>query len=180
MQKAQTRALLSTVATRYPAAVFFLDLASQMIAGASRTDVSTVLYYKVLQAAGYSRFVNVAALERRVRKDGRYTEFTQRVQGIAKRPWREVHDDPMTVQGIVPRLASEFYPELFPSPTDFNTDAADFVIFENERVAEMIEIAREASGKEHIIFVVDEVGQYVGTSTDSHLILNLDGLAKNL
>lgn len=180
MQKAQTRALLNTVATRYPAAVFFLDLASEMIAGASRADVSTVLYYKVLQAAGYSRFVNVAALERRMRKDGRYAEFTQRVRSIVGRPWREVQDDPMTVQGVVPRLASEFYPALFPSPADFNTDAADFVIFENERVAEMIEIAREASGKEHIIFVVDEVGQYVGTSTDSHLILNLDGLAKNL
>ena len=42
----------------------------------------------------------------------------------------------------------------------------------------MIDIARQASGKEHIIFVVDEVGQYVASRQS--LILNLDGLAKNL
>ncbi len=44
----QTRALLSTMAARYPAAVVFLDLASEMLAGATMEDVSTVLYYKVL------------------------------------------------------------------------------------------------------------------------------------
>ena len=42
----------------------------------------------------------------------------------------------------------------------------------------MIDIVREHSGKEHILFIVDEVGQYVGSR--NNLILNLDGLAKNL
>jgi hypothetical protein len=42
----------------------------------------------------------------------------------------------------------------------------------------MLEIAREASGKEYIVFIIDEVGQYVGPRPN--LILNLDGLAKNL
>jgi hypothetical protein len=42
----------------------------------------------------------------------------------------------------------------------------------------MIDIARQRSGREHIIFIIDEVGQYVGSR--SNLILNLDGLAKNL
>ncbi len=41
-------------------------------------DVSTVLYYKVLQWAGYSRNLKVAALERRLEKDGRYDEFHAR------------------------------------------------------------------------------------------------------
>ena len=35
----------------------------------------------------------------------------------------------------------------------------------------MLEIAREATGKEYIIFIVDEVGQYVGSR--QNLILNL-------
>ena len=55
MQKAQTRALLSTVARKSPTAVIFLDLASEMLAGATMEEVSTVLFYKVLQWAGYSR-----------------------------------------------------------------------------------------------------------------------------
>jgi hypothetical protein len=55
LSKPTTKALLSTVAARFPAAVILLDLASEQIAGATFEEVSTVLYYKVLQYAGYSR-----------------------------------------------------------------------------------------------------------------------------
>lgn len=48
----QVKALLATVAKRFPAAVVMLDLASEMLAGATMEDVSTVLYYKVLHWAG--------------------------------------------------------------------------------------------------------------------------------
>ena len=58
----QTKALLSTVVQRFPAAVVMLDLASEMLAGATMEDVSTVLYFKVLQWAGYSRNLKVAAV----------------------------------------------------------------------------------------------------------------------
>ena len=62
-----------------------LDLASEMLAGATMVDVSTVLYYKVLQWAGYSRNLKVAALERRLQKDGRYDEFKARIAALAGR-----------------------------------------------------------------------------------------------
>lgn len=55
----QVRALLGTIAQRYPAEVVMLDLASEMLAGATMEDVSTVLYYKVLEWAGYSRNLKV-------------------------------------------------------------------------------------------------------------------------
>jgi len=178
MNKAQTRALLSTLATRYPAAVVLLDLASEMLAGATMEEVSTVLYYKVLQAAGYSQNLKVAALERRLKQDGRYEEFTQRIHADYGVDWAEYQDDPLVIDSVVPELAHELYPNLFKTPTAFNTEAADFVRFENERVKEMIDIVREATGKEYVIFIIDEVGQYVASRPN--LILNIDGLAKNI
>ncbi len=74
------RALLNTLASRYSAAVVLLDLASEMLAGATMEDVATVLYYKVLQWAGYSSNLKVAALERRLKQEGRYDEFLALVQ----------------------------------------------------------------------------------------------------
>lgn len=178
VNRPQTKALLSTVATRHPAAVVMLDLASEMLAGATMEDVSTVLYYKVLQWAGYSQNLKVAALERRLKKDGRLEQFAARVEQEIDVPWREVQNDPLVIDSLIPELAHEFYPDLFKTPTSFSTETADFVRFENERVEEMIAIAREASGKQFIVFIIDEVGQYVGSRPN--LILNLDGLAKNL
>ncbi len=67
LKRQQTKSLLSNVAKRFPAAVLMLDLASEQVAGATMEEVSTVLFYKVLQWAGYSRNLKVAALERRLR-----------------------------------------------------------------------------------------------------------------
>jgi predicted transcriptional regulator len=180
LTKAQTKSLLTTVAKRFPAAVIMLDLASEQVAGATMEDVATVLYYKVLQWAGYSRNLKVAALERQLHLDGRYEEFLDLFQVKMKgQKWDKHKNSPLVVSGLVPQLAHEIYPELFPEKDTFNTkDADEFIRFENDRVAEMIDIARQHSGKEHIIFIVDEVGQYVGSR--DNLILNLDGLAKNL
>jgi len=178
MNKAQTRALLATVSARYPAAVVLLDLASEMLAGATMQEVSTVLYYKVLQWAGYSRNLKVAAFERKLKKDGRYEDFTNRIRSDYGVEWKEIQNSPLEIDMIIPPIAHELYPVLFKTPSAFNTETIDFVRFENERVQEMIDIVREASGKETIIFIIDEVGQYVASR--DNLILNLDGLAKNL
>jgi len=178
MTRPQTRALLSTIAHRYPAAVVLLDLASEMLAGATMEEVSTVLYYKVLQWAGYSRNLKVAAFERKLKKDGRYAEFTSRILSDLKVSWPEVQNDPLVIDSLIPEIAHEFYPALFKTAAAFNTETMDFIRFENERVKEMIDIVRESTGKEHIFFIIDEVGQYVASRPN--LILNLDGLAKNL
>lgn len=179
LQRATTKALLNTVAKRFPAAVMMLDLASEQLAGATMEEVSTVLYYKVLQWAGYSRNLKVAAFERKLKKDNRHEEFQhvfkEYTQGLE---WSEYRNDELIVDSTIPSIAHQMYPEVFKTESSLSTEDSDFIRFENDRVEEMIEIAREASGKEHIIFIVDEVGQYVGSKQD--LILNLDGLAKNL
>ena len=178
LHKPQTKALLATVAKRFPAAVVLLDLASEMLAGATMEDVSTVLYYKVLQWAGYSRNLKVAALERKLQKDDRYEEFKQIILHNLGVEWADVQNDPLVVDSIIPEIAHQMYSQLFKTPNAFTTETSDFVRFENERVQEMIDIVRETTGKRHIIFIIDEVGQYVGAR--QNLILNLDGLAKNL
>jgi hypothetical protein len=178
LNKAKTKALLSTVAKRFPASVILLDLASEMLAGSTMEDVSTVLYYKVLQWAGYSQNLKVAALERRLQQDNRYEEFKQKIQTDLGVEWSTVQNDPLVVDSMIPDVAHQMYPELFKTPTSFTTETSEFIRFENDRVEEMLAIVRENSGNEHIIFIIDEVGQYVGSR--QNLILNLDGLAKNL
>lgn len=179
LNKAPTKAMLATVAQRFPAAVVMLDLASDMVAGSTMEDVSTVLYYKVLQWAGYSRNLKVASLERRLEKDGRYDEFRSLAeQSLPGVTWQEMQNDPLVVDDLVPRIAHQMYPALFSTPTAFSSNTDGFFQFEEQRVQEMIDIVRARSGKQHIVFVLDEVGQYVASR--DNLILNLDGLAKNL
>ena len=178
-KKQTTKQLLSTVAKRFPAAVVMLDLASEQLADASMIEVSTVLYYKILDWAGYSQNLKVAAFERRLKKEGRYEEFLNIFADQCEgEQWGNYRNDPLTVDSVVPEIAHQMYPNFFKTAESFSTEAGDWVVFTDQRVEEMLEIAREATGKEYIIFVVDEVGQYVGSR--QNLILNLQGLSENL
>ena len=178
MQKPQTKALLAAVAARFPAAVVMLDLASEQIAGATMAEVSTVLYYKVLQYAGYSRNLKVAALERKLRVDGRLQELEALFEEGTGQAWKDYKNDPLVVDSLIPRIAHQLYPSLFRSEQAFSTESSDIVYLMDDRVKEMIDVVREASGKEQIVFVIDEIGQYVGGSQGK--ILDLQGLAENL
>ena len=179
LKTASVKALFNQVSTTYDATVIFLDLASEMLAGASMEDISTVLYLKVLQWAGYSEDLKVAELERMLEMDGRLDAFLSRAReeldGIE---WAEVRNQPLVANQIAARLATEFYPKLFSQAEDFQNLTLHVNKSEVQRVEEMINLIRQKSGKKNILFIVDEVGQYA--SAKANLILNLDGLAKNL
>lgn len=126
----QVRALVRTVVQRYPAEVVMLDLASEMLAGATMEDVSSVLYYKVLGWAGYSRNLKVAALERRIERDGRTEELEAKVQAsLPGMIWRDIQNDPLAVDALIPQLANEMYPVLFPNANAFNSSTDGFFKF---------------------------------------------------
>jgi hypothetical protein len=120
LHTAAVRALFNQVSATYDAAVIFLDLAGEMLAGASMEDISTVLYLKVLQWAGYSEDLKVAELERMLEFDERLDVFLARakeeLEGIE---WKDAHNQPLVANQIAARLASEFYPKIFPKPEDF-------------------------------------------------------------
>lgn len=175
----KVRALLNTVASGFNAEIIFLDLASEMLAGSSLEDISTVLYLKVLQWAGYSEDLKVAELERMLEKDGKLADFEKRAsQDLDGVSWKDVHNQPLVANPIAARLASVFYPNLFKSAADFQQITLDVKKSEIKRTEEMIELIQRKSKKQRVLFIIDEVGQYV--SAKPNLILNLDGLAKNL
>jgi len=179
LKSAALKAQLGALAKRYPATVIMVDLASAQIAGATMVEISTVLYWTVMQWAGYSKDKKVAYLQFMLEKDGKMEAFEKRIVELSKgKTWKQIQNQPLVVNQFASRLAHEFYPEVFPDATAFQKLRVDEAEKENERVAEMLELVRRRSGKPNIIFILDEVGQYIAAR--DNLILNLDGLAKNV
>lgn len=179
LQKTATRQLLNKLASNFPAAVIPIDLASDQIAGATMEEISTLLYYKTLSHIGYSSAEKkVAYLELKLDKDGKYEEFKEAAKEILEAPWSEAQNDPMVGLQVASQLAHQFYPKLFKDEDAFQNLNIEGITTEKERVEQMLEVLRNKTGKEYVIYVLDEVGQYVASR--QNLILNLDGLAKNL
>ncbi len=173
------RTQLATLAKKHPATVIMLDLASAQIAGATMAEISSVLYWTVLQWAGYPRDKKVAHLQFMLERDAKMPEFETRIQALAKgKTWRQIQNQPLVVAQFSAIAASEVYPDIWPTPLSFQQLKLDEIEMENERVAEMLELVRRRSGRENVIFILDEVGNYIAAR--GNLITNLDGLAKNI
>jgi hypothetical protein len=173
------KAQLNTVVSQHPAQVFMVDLGASMLAGATKADIATVLYWTVMQWAGYSRDRKTAYLQFMLERDGKWDAFEQRVKELRNgRTWADIISDPIVAAKTASVLACEFYSDLFEDEKSFANLKIDEAIHEDKRTAEMLDLIRRRSGKDRVIFILDEVGQYVAAT--ENLILNLDGFARNL
>lgn len=171
---------LRRLATKTPSTVVFLDLARDQLIQNSAETITNVLYAKVLDSVGYSKVPKLAEVEYRLDKDGRYDAFQAAYREMfpGKGEWADIHDDPLIGPARGARLVPKFFQDDFPTAETFRT-----LHFQHNRTVEdaaeqVVEIIRRKRGRDQIVFVVDEVGQYVASNTQ--LMLNLQGLVQAL
>lgn len=178
LRSTEIKANLRTLASRYPAAVIFLDLGSEQLADTSSAPVSTVLYWKVLQWAGYSKEKKLAELEFTLEARDLADRFRQSYREKFGEDWEKVHNDPLIGVARASQIVPSLLPRDFPTPESFRNLRFEEAVDARDRTRRMIELIRRKSGKQNILFLIDEAGQYVAPSGER--ILNLDGLARNL
>lgn len=171
--------LYRTTAKKFPATVVMLDLARDQLVESSAVPIAQVLYAKILQQVGYSKVPKLADVEVRLDEDGRLDDFraAYRDRFPGKGEWEDVHDDPLIGPARASQLAPDFLSDDFPTPESFRRQHYQERLQVSELAKRVIRLLRRKTGREQIVFVVDEVGQYVAPRTD--LMLNLDGLVRS-
>lgn len=171
-------AMLRTISKNHPAAVILLDLGAEQLVEDTAVAVSTVLYWKVLQWAGFSKEKKTAQLEFTLERRGLYNEFKNKFRERYGSEWEEYHNDPLIGVARAAELVPEVLPEDFPTPESYRGLRFEEARDVRDLADEIIDLCRRKTGLENIIFLIDEAGQYVAPR--SELILNLDGLSRNL
>lgn len=171
------RSQLGTLAKKFPATVIMIDLASVASADSASLGVSRLIYHKVLEWAGYSKDEKISLLELMIERDGLQEKFHQLLaeEGFE---WSELQDDLLAANSIVSRIACKLYPKLWKDDAGFSRIKIDSIHGENERLKEMLDLIERRTGNRRVIFILDEVGQFI-EGTD-RLILNVQGFAENL
>ena len=170
-------ATLRTTAKRHPTAVIMLDLGAEQLAESAAVTVSSVLYWKVLQWAGFSKEKKLARLEFTLDQRGTYDEFKAKYEKKYGAAWEEIHNDPLLGVARAAEIVAGMLPE-FPTPESFRTLRFEEAGSIRDLCRETIDLCRRVTGCDNILFLVDEAGQYVAPRGE--LILNLDGFARNL
>lgn len=129
----------------------------------------------------YGEIAELAQLEYDLDKAGRYEEFQQKFLEKKGKTWKENRHDIFFNQDIIVKILVEMEIMSEPAARNWctratNPKAGDISI---EAFAQRVKEYIESKGNNHhVVFLVDEVGQYIGN--DSKLMLNLQTVTEEL
>jgi hypothetical protein len=169
-------ALTTTAHTRAPAVAVFLDLATGKNVMAEGESMVLPMYRALLQRLGYSRNVLLAELEFVLEGDGDLDRFAATFQEVTGRAWTE-RRDVLLAKSEASRVLHLLRPADYPSADSWakSTDMPE--VNHNWFASRSIQLLqRHGAGAKRLVFVVDEVGQYVARNIDR--MLDLNGVAE--
>ena len=160
--------------------LFNIDSKSDM-AGKHSKDAIVSVFLKVFnETQGFCGAIPfLADLERHLVEQGRYNEFKERFAANHGKPWEEVRNrfdfiqddivDTLAEIGFMTEAAGRNWCEKANDP--YRISIEDFAKLVKEYLV-------RKGGNRRLIFLVDEIGQYIGD--DSQLMLNLQTVAEDL
>ncbi len=121
----------------------------------------------------------LADLERKLSEEGRYNEFKEKFEDSFGSPWTEARNDFDFIQDDVVEVLSEMGFMSEEAARNWCERATTEYSISIERFADLVKryIDRQ-DGDHHVVFLVDEIGQYIGD--DSRLMLNLQTVTEDL
>lgn len=121
----------------------------------------------------------LADLERKLTEEGRYNEFKQKFEEVYGEAWEDSRQDFDFIQDDVVHVLTEIEFMSEAAARNWCEKAAEPYQISIEDFAKRVKTYIERKGNNHhIVFLVDEIGQYIGE--DSKLMLNLQTVTEEL
>ena len=167
-------------AVEHPAKVILFNIDSKSDDSKSRDAILKVFMQVLNETQGYSSSSPyLAEIERRLDKEGKYDAFKTAFKRIHGGEWADERDAFVLLRDATVAALRE--------ATGMTENAANKLIEDEqanyslsvEKFAKLVKEYLDLNGKNHrIIFIADEVGQFIGG--DTHLMLNLQTIVENL
>lgn len=175
IEDARLRALLSTIHAQAPSLAVFLDLSSSKNVLREGESIVLPLYRALLDRLGYARDFVLAHLEFDLESDGQLAAFEKKFTEVTGRPWTERRHVTLA-RNEASHALHLLRPDTYPAPDSWARTVADPEINADFLAARALDLlARRAPDAKRLVFVVDEVGQYV--ARDEKRMFDLMGLA---
>ena len=160
--------------------LFNIDSRSEM-AGKSNKEAIGYVFLKVFnEMQGFCGAIPlVADLERRLTDEGKYEEFKERFEDLNGKSWVESRDDFDYIQDEVVEVLTDMDIMSEDAARNICEKISEPYSMDVKRFADLVKKYIDKKGKNHhVVFLVDEIGQYIGDNND--LMLNLQTVTENL
>ena len=175
----QIQALVAAITTRIPARSIIFDVSTDQSVTDTSEKLTDILYRVLLRELGYATDRELAELEISLEARNRLAEFEETFnQVFAGRSWDEVKHLPAFARNRASRVLNKMDPGTYPNADTWARTPQQVSVSANFVARRAWELASRRADGRALVFVVDEVGQYVARSTDK--MLDLQGLVQAL
>lgn len=172
-------ALVDSINTRIPFEAVIFDVSMERGVRSAADRLTEMMYRQLLRELGYAEDFDLAEMEITLEVDKKLDQFEKEFEVLHKEPWRKRRQMGLAINeasAVLNRIDPATYPSADSYASSVGTGRAD--IDPNKLARRAFELtARRAPGKA-LVFIVDEVGQYVARSVDK--MLDLMGIVQAL
>jgi len=160
--------------------VILFNIDSRADASDGRASLLSVFWRVFNESLGYcSQSLHVAELERYLDKRGKYEAFKNKFAEIYGSKWENERDAYSLLQDEIVDALSTVLDKSKEAAREHFENSEKHLIVSVENFANRVKAYLDSKSKTHkIIFLVDEIGQFIGS--DTHLMLNLQTLVEDL
>ena len=170
------------LATTIPTDVvlFNIDSKGEMTGKESKDAIVSVflkVFNEMLGFCGSNPFL--ADLERKLTEEGKYEQFKEKFEESFGSEWTDARNDFDFIQDDVIEVLADIDFMSVEAGRNWCEKATENYSISIERFAELVKKYIDSKGgNHHVVFLVDEIGQYIGD--DSKLMLNLQTVTEDL
>ena len=167
------KTLHRTIIQKYNPLIILIDLTTEATAGKMDSTVSDIIYYETLKQLGITvtdpKLMYFISL---LQDEGKYDEFCQLVTDSGKN-WETIQTNGLIANKTAAKFAPIVLPDYFDSSDEYSSINVETRESEVDRFKRLINLVKHKLGNDKIIYVLDEVGQYVASSDE--LITSMQG-----
>lgn len=170
-------ALLDSIVSRIETRLVMFDVSMDRGVRTANERMTEILYKAMLRELGYAEDFDLAKMEMTLEEDGELDAFEAKFEEVHKKSWKKRRSLGFALSEaseVMHRMRPDSYPQADSYAATIGSGRAD--IDANRLAQLMFELAeRRAKGKS-LMFIVDEVGQYVAQSEEK--MLDLQGVVQ--
>lgn len=171
--------LLKTISEKIPTHAVIFDVSTDRGIRSGNQTLTEIMYGLFLQSLGYAKNLDLSELEITLEEQGKLAEFEREYHRLFKKEWSNEKGKVTFALSEASRVLHSLDPATYPAADSWVRAVKDKADITPGKLAERAnELMRRRKPNHHVVFVVDEVGQFV--ARDVQKMLDLQAIVQNL
>lgn len=172
-------ALLAVINEKIPTHTVIFDVSTERGIRSGNQMLTEIMYGLFLQSLGYAKDLDLSELEISLEAEGRLGEFVAAYREVVKKDWDTEKGKVAFALNEASRVLHHLDPSTYPMPDSWVRAIKGRTELTAGKLAERCdELMRRRRPGQNLLFVVDEVGQFV--ARDIQKMLDLMGIVQSL